>query len=868
MSQPDSPGSVIDWSVVPAGLESVAADLRALRVAAGQPSYAEIARRVMVRRAVKGVPEHERRVARSTVYDCFRAGRRRLDVDLIVEVAVALGLAPEYVPAWAERCRVARGAADAASVVVAHSEMPRPVAEFVGRRAELEAVAAGLAGGSTTVWIDGMAGAGKTQFALRVAQERREQPWGQEIFLDLRGHRSGAPPVEPDAAQDALLRRLGVQDHHTWNARRRTAALRDALARSGTLLVLDDARDEAQVVGVVGSDGPGVVLVTSRVRPAAATAGWFVLTLGSLDQDEASDLLRRVAGAAAVDADASSAARLIDALGGLPLALSLVASRIGSRPDWELAEHVDLVERRLAQSRLDGDLQATLALSFADLPDDAARLLRLIAQASLLTVDADAAAALADVSPGEAARTLSVLAHRSLVVPRGENRATLHALVRAYAHERSEEIDAPRVRDAAFARLARHWAERVWAAYAAVARRAGDEPRRTRFSFGDVDWEVDVAESWLTDNLDNLLSMAHAAPGRGHPEVLFQMSDGLSWWLNLVGRYREAIRLHDAAADAAAAIGDVEALATASFDAGQTYAQLGNTQEALEHLRRATRLIDRDRTFSELVDPGLVGLLFNMTSVMLVRRGDLAEAVDCLRRAIDIHEELGETNRLLSCLINLGVALHTLGRFAEEQEVVDRGVRIAESGDHRLMLATLLVNRSSLWIELGRTDDALGDAARALDLADELGLALVIAEAEGNASDAYRLRGELDLARDHASRAVDVARRTDDHRLVGEVLLVLARVQLAAGDDAGLGETLAEADETSGRSDDPLLRARVTRMRGDASSEPGTRLALWRQALRAFERLGVPDADELRQAMEALAAGDARSAAEEPADLR
>ncbi|WP_157553237.1 hypothetical protein [Jiangella gansuensis] len=80
-------------------------------------------------------------------------------------------------------------------------------------------------------------------------------------------------------------------------------------------------------------------------------------------------------------------------------------------------------------------------------------------------------------------------------------------------------------------------------------------------------------------------------------------------------------------------------------------------------------------------------------------------------------------------------------------------------------------------------------------------------------------------------------------------------------------ETLAEADEMSGRSDDPLLSDRVTRMRGDATSEPGTRLALWRRALRAFERLGVPDAYELRQAMDALAAGNARSAAEEPADL-
>ena len=82
----------IDWGMPPAGLDTIAADLRALRAAAGEPSYTEIGRRIAQQRAARGVPHHERRMPRSTLYDCFRDGRRRMSSDTVTEIALALGL--------------------------------------------------------------------------------------------------------------------------------------------------------------------------------------------------------------------------------------------------------------------------------------------------------------------------------------------------------------------------------------------------------------------------------------------------------------------------------------------------------------------------------------------------------------------------------------------------------------------------------------------------------------------------------------------------------------------------------------------------------------------------------------------------------
>lgn len=72
-------------------LDDVVADLQRLRGDAGGPSYNEIATRVLEQRLARGLPEARARIARSTVYDVFRPGRRRLDADLVAEIVLALG---------------------------------------------------------------------------------------------------------------------------------------------------------------------------------------------------------------------------------------------------------------------------------------------------------------------------------------------------------------------------------------------------------------------------------------------------------------------------------------------------------------------------------------------------------------------------------------------------------------------------------------------------------------------------------------------------------------------------------------------------------------------------------------------------------
>jgi hypothetical protein len=75
--------------------DGLAECLRTLRAMAGEPSYAEIVRRIALHRAARpGGAAPERLPGRVTVYDCFRPGRRRMDADLVAEVVRALDADP------------------------------------------------------------------------------------------------------------------------------------------------------------------------------------------------------------------------------------------------------------------------------------------------------------------------------------------------------------------------------------------------------------------------------------------------------------------------------------------------------------------------------------------------------------------------------------------------------------------------------------------------------------------------------------------------------------------------------------------------------------------------------------------------------
>jgi len=101
-----------DWT-----LDEVALALQQLRVHSGNVSYSELAKRVTSQRVAAGVEAKRATVARSTIYDCFRTGRVRVNHDLVAEIVLALTDDPQQAEQWRSRCLHAHYEARPAAII-------------------------------------------------------------------------------------------------------------------------------------------------------------------------------------------------------------------------------------------------------------------------------------------------------------------------------------------------------------------------------------------------------------------------------------------------------------------------------------------------------------------------------------------------------------------------------------------------------------------------------------------------------------------------------------------------------------------------------------------------------------------------------
>jgi len=163
----------------------------------------------------------------------------------------------------------ARGRDPGASVPAATQALPRDIASFTGRDAELRQLTATAGAGGIYV-IGGMAGVGKTAFAIRAARQLAPLFPDGQIFLPLDAHTPGQHPVQPAGALASLLQTIGITPAQIPPSPQARASLwRDRVCGRRLLLVLDDAEDSDQVRPLLPGTGGALVLITSRQRLAA-----------------------------------------------------------------------------------------------------------------------------------------------------------------------------------------------------------------------------------------------------------------------------------------------------------------------------------------------------------------------------------------------------------------------------------------------------------------------------------------------------------------------------------------------------------------------------------------------------------------------
>jgi tetratricopeptide (TPR) repeat protein len=663
---------------------------------------------------------------------------------------------------------------------------------FSGRAAELAVLADVLAPadqGQVVSTVAGPPGVGKSALVVRAAHAALAAGWfpGGVLFVDLHGY-DAARRVDAGTALGALLRALGVRGEHipAEQGERETLYRSElaALARHGrrVLVVADNAADTDQVLPLRPGDPAHRMLVTSRHTLPVPSARRVEVDV--LPTDDAvtvlSDALRaadphddRIAG------DPEAAAELAVLCGHLPLALRITAQLLADQPGDPVTDLVEVFSgehTRLGELAYGDSVAVRVAFdaSYRRLPDDQARLFRLLALHPGPHFDRDTASALAGTPAGVTRHLLDGLRRAHLIQPAlGSGRYRCHDLLLLYAAEQCQREETPAARDAAVERLLDGYRATTAAAIGWIDVSAPD-PRSTRFADGLS------ALAWLDAERPNLAAVVTLAADTGHDGHVLDLVDAVYPFFELRKTRTESIAMAERGVAAARRLGDHRRTAHCLARLGISSRHLRRYDDALEHLREALAV---QREAGD--DQGAGHTLNSFGAVYRdLRRLDQAEG--CLREAIALCRGCGDRLGEAISLNTLGNVYRDARRFDEALDLHQRALVVRRELGDRYGEAISLNNMANAFHTLRRMDEAIHHYRLALEIRRETGDREGESISLNDLGRVYRHLGRYDLAGEHFQQALDVQRDARDRPGIARTLSNLAHVHSALGrtDDA------------------------------------------------------------------------------------
>ncbi|WP_243707267.1 NB-ARC domain-containing protein [Micromonospora sp. KC606] len=324
------------------------------------------------------------------------------------------------------------------SAYVGQTDAATEASQFLTAASALAAVVGSSS--ARPVVVLGQPGAGKTAFVTHVAHRLRDRFPDAQLYIEALS--DNGQPAAPAEVAARILRSLGMPPDAVPAAfSERAAAVRAHLAARRVLVVVDDVVDEEQVCALLPASGHCAVLISAR-RRLAMLDGAETVELRPLSPAQGLAFLSSLLGPQRVMAEPAAAEAAVALCGGLPLALRAFASRLTARPHRAMRPLVERLADRSEQLPLLAfgatGMARSIDLSYRLLPDDARRLMRMLAVLPAAAFGSWIAAALLDAPLEDAEEALQRLVDACLVEvtayggPAGP-RYRLHDLPQAFA---------------------------------------------------------------------------------------------------------------------------------------------------------------------------------------------------------------------------------------------------------------------------------------------------------------------------------------------------------------------------------------------------------------------------------------------------
>jgi tetratricopeptide (TPR) repeat protein/transcriptional regulator with XRE-family HTH domain len=719
-----------------------------------------------------------------------------------------------------------------------------PAYPLVGRELDLARIKQRLRGvGNVALTaLNGLPGVGKTALSITLAHDP-----------ELRDHFSDGvlwAGLGPNPNMPGLLSRWGsllgisqaqmatLSGNEAW-----ARAIRTAIGTRKMLLVIDDAwqLEEALTVRV---GGPNCAhLVTTRFPAIAAhMAVGGATMIQELNVEESLQLLDRLA-PQVVSREAQRAQDLVQAVGGLPLALTLLGNYLRKQAYSGPARRITAAMQRLsdAQVRLQISephvpveshpslpietslsLQSVIAVTDQLLPEPAQLALYTLAvfPPKPNTFSEEAALAVTASTIDE----LDALSDAGLLESNGE-RYTLHQVIADYAHFRLPDLEASK----AHSRLIAYITDYV-------------ETHKK-------DYELLQLES---NTIRTALDLAYE---EGKQPELVHVACDFAPFLILRGFYPDAEHHLKRAYGAAVQLDDKEGIIGTVLYLGEIEQRQGNYPQAEAHLQQgltlARQINNNERICALLTQLGTVlqhqghfqqaetayqeglrlarnnadnesicTLLSNLAwlnrkrgelaqsesylqeGLILARkiddperlcgllgllgsvvgsRGDFAQAETYLQEGLVIARQLGDSEQICVHLISLGVAAARQGKNSQAKMYDQEGLKLARQIGHREHICLVLSNLGAVFVEENNYIQAEACFQEGLKVARQIGHREQISYLLLNLGMTTHKQGYYDVARLYLEESLDLANQISQPRTICVVLCELGDLSLSEG---------------------------------------------------------------------------------------
>ena len=754
----------------------------------------------------------------------------------------------------------------------------RPPTRLVGRENELAQLKQRLfAGGIAALTaLNGLPGVGKTALSIELAYD-----------LDIRAHfRDGIlwAALGPEPSIPTILTRwgtlLGISSTEISGLSdndAKAAALGRAIGARSMLLVIDDAWHLEDALALTAGGPNCAHLVTTRF-PGIATeiAGEGATVVRELNEHEGMTLLRMLA-PRVVDHEEQKALDLVNAVGGLPLALTLMGKYLHTlaytgqpRRIAAALERLSRAEERLQlrESRGPRDrhsslprerylsLQSVFAVTDQQLDEQARDALYALPVFPPKPNSFSEEAAL--VVAGCTVNTLDALLDTGLLESSAPGRYTLHQTIADYARLRMQD-------STPYERLVSYFTGYVEA--------------------HKKDYELLEMESNI------ILAALERAYELGKWPELVRCACAFAPFLLVRGIYATAEQHLQRAYDAAMVLGNSYGITTTLLYLGQIALRQGNYGQAetryQEGLALARRMEDHERISALLADLGwetwkqgsyvkaeaflqegltlarqagdperISGLLKTLGSVA-GDQGDYAKSVAYLQEGLIFARQVGDREQICTTLINLGATVGEQGSYVQAEIYFREGLALARQLGHREQTCVLLINLGEIADEEGNHVQAKAYYEEGLVLARQVGHGEWISALLINLGLMMRKLGNYTEAEAYLQESLNLARKAGRPRITSVALYAYGKLYLDRQQVEAAEITFREMLTIIHEGDQDLQAlaryglARVAGARGDIQAA----LKLGEDSLSALESIGHRSAKEVREWLDSVKIG-------------